>query len=242
MKKTLIMGSSIFTLFILWQIVYMVVNHPLLVPSIGSVFTALIGILTHLDSIEVIGFTLLRLFLSIALSGVLGISIGILAGLNQKLSLFIKPYVTILRTIPVISIVVILLIIFGYAYTPFIITFLMVFPIIFQSVHQGITHIDHELIDVYRLEEKHLFLAIRILYFPMVKNHIILGLLQSFGLGLKVLVMAEYLAQTRISIGNSIYLSKINLQYDHVFAWTLILILIATFLEFAIKKYEQKKQ
>ena len=100
----------------------------------------------------------------------------------------------------------------------------------------------NELIDVYKLEEKHLFLAIKILYFPMVKNHIILGLLQSFGLGLKVLVMAEYLAQTRVSIGNSIYLSKINLQYDHVFAWTLILILIATFLEYAIKKYEQKKQ
>jgi len=242
MKKTLIMASSIFTLFILWQIVYMAINHPLLVPSIGSVFDAFIRILTHLDSIQVIGFTLLRLFLSIALSGILGISIGILAGLNHKLSLFIRPYVTILRTIPVISIVVILLIIFGYTYTPFIITFLMVFPIIFQSVYQGITHIDHELIDVYKLEEKHLFLAIKILYFPMVKNHIILGLLQSFGLGLKVLVMAEYLAQTRVSIGNSIYLSKINLQYDHVFAWTLILILIATFLEYAIKKYEQKKQ
>jgi len=242
MKKTLMMASSIFILFILWQVIYMIVNHPLLVPSIGSVFGAFADILTHLDSLKVIGFTLFRLFLSIILSGILGISIGILAGLNQKLSFFIKPYVTILRTIPVISIVVILLIIFGYAYTPFIITFLMVFPIIFQSVHEGIIHIDHELIDVYRLEEKHLFLAIKILYFPIVKNHIILGLLQSFGLGLKVLVMAEYLSQTRISIGNAIYLSKINLQYDLVFAWTLILILIATLLEYAIKKYESAKK
>ncbi len=241
MKKTLIMASSIFILFILWQLIYMIVNHPLLVPSIGSVFNAFIQILTHLNSLKIIGFTLLRLFLSILLSGILGISIGIFAGINPKLSFFLKPYVTILRTIPVISIVVILLIIFGYAYTPFLITFLMVFPIIFTSVHEGITHIDHELIDVYRLEEKNFFLAIKILYFPMVKSHIILGLLQSFGLGLKVLVMAEYLAQTRTSIGNSIYLSKINLQYDSVFAWTVILILIATLLEYAIKKYELKK-
>jgi NitT/TauT family transport system permease protein len=117
----------------------------------------------------------------------------------------------------------------------------MVFPIIFQSVYEGITHIDRDLIDVYHLEEHHFVLGIKYLYFPMVRNNIVLALLQSFGLGLKVLVMAEFLAQSRDSIGNSIYLAKVTLNYDQVFAWTLILILIATALESAIKRYEKSK-
>jgi NitT/TauT family transport system permease protein len=65
--------------------------------------------------------------------------------------------------------------------------------------------------------------------------------LQSAGLGIKVLVMAEFLAQTRNSIGNQLYLAKVNLEYDRVFAWTILLIIIAVILEFLIEYYVRKR-
>ena len=150
-------------------------------------------------------------------------------------------YVTILRTIPVISIVVILLILFGYEYTPYLITFLMVFPIIYSGVLEGIRQLDQELIDVYRLEQHDWKIALKSIYFPMISKYIFLSFLQSFGLGIKVLVMAEYLSQSKQSIGNAIYLAKVNIEYDLVFAWTIILIFIAFSLEYLIQSYQKRK-
>lgn len=99
---------------------------------------------------------------------------------------------------------------------------------------------DTELLDVYRLEQHDWKLALRYIYFPMIKNYVLLSFLQSFGLGIKVLVMAEFLAQSKNSIGNSIYLAKVNIQYDLVFAWTIILIVISFVIEYMIHKYQSK--
>jgi len=142
--------------------------------------------------------------------------------------------------VPVISFVVIILIVFGFSSTPYIITFLMIFPLIYQAIHDGIKGIDFSLIDVYKLEDNHLLTGIRYCYLPLIKSHITTAFLQSAGLGIKVLVMAEYLAQTPNSIGRQIYFGRINLNYDFVFAWTILLIILAIIIESLIIKYQKR--
>ncbi len=241
MKKTFWISSSLFVLFIIWVLTYQAIDHPLIMPSPKSVIISLFQILTSVSSLGIIVTSIFRLFISIALSAALGIILGMLSGLNQKVSWIMKPYVTILRTIPVISIIVILLILFGYQITPFMITFLMVFPIVFQAAESGIKAINHDLIDVYNLEKHDFFISLRCLYFPMIQKYLLLSFLQSFGLGLKVLVMAEYLGQTRNSIGNALYLAKINLNYSEVFAWTILLIFISFIIEYIVRFYQVRK-
>lgn len=242
MKKTIWMTSSIFTLFLIWVIAYEAINHPIILPSPISVLNATFSIFTHQDTLYAILMTCIRLIVAISLSSVLGIALGILSGFKHQVATFLKPYVTILRTIPVISIVVILLILFGFDYTPYIITFLMVFPIIYSSVLEGIHQMDSELLDVYHLEEHDFKLGLKLVYFPMIKKYILLSFLQSFGLGIKVLVMAEFLSQTKHSIGNQIFLAKVNLTYDKVFAWTIILILLSVLLEYLIHRYQKRTE
>jgi len=149
--------------------------------------------------------------------------------------------VTLLRTVPVISIVVILLIVFGFSLTPYLITFLMIFPLIFQSISDGIENLDKELVDVFKLEDNDPIDAIRYCYLPLIGPQIKTAMLQAAGLGIKVLVMAEYLAQTKNSVGNALYLAKVNLNYDEVFAWTLFLILLAVVLEHFIRRFSNLK-
>ncbi|MBN2300176.1 MAG: ABC transporter permease subunit [Acholeplasmataceae bacterium] len=240
MKKTIWMTSAIFTMFIIWVIVYQAVNHPIILPSPYQVSLAFVHIFTHEATLVAILMTVIRLFVAIFLSAIIGISLGVLSGFKHQIAAFLKPYVTILRTIPVISIVVILLILFGFDYTPYIITFLMVFPIIYTGVLEGIRQMDSELLDVYHLEEHDWKLGLKLVYFPMIKKYILLSFLQSFGLGIKVLVMAEFLSQTKMSIGNQIYLAKINITYDAVFAWTIILILLSVFIEYGINRYQKQ--
>jgi NitT/TauT family transport system permease protein len=68
------------------------------------------------------------------------------------------------------------------------------------------------------------------------------GLIQSFGLGFKVLVMSEYLAQTKTSIGMMLYEGRIMMEYADVFAWTLIIIVIVFGMETLLGKFKVSSQ
>ncbi|MCK7486573.1 MAG: hypothetical protein MZU97_14405 [Bacillus subtilis] len=77
--------------------------------------------------------TALRLVVAMGVAAAVGLGTEIAAGLVPDVYRFLRPVVTVLRTVPVISIVVIVLIVFGFESTPYAITFLMVFPILFQA-------------------------------------------------------------------------------------------------------------
>ncbi len=230
---------SWFTLLLFWFILFYTVDHRLILPSPLDVLLALGSLAGEGSSFAIMGLSLIRLLVAVSVSAILGIVLGFFAGVHHHISQLMHPYLTLLRTIPIISIVVILMILLGYQVTPYVLTFLMVFPLIYQATEDGIKQIDKKLIDVYRLETHNLNMAFRYLYLPLIKPFIILALIQSFGLGLKVLVMAEYLSQTKHSIGQALYLAKTNLAYDEVFAWTLILILLSVFFEALINRYKK---
>lgn len=218
------------------MIAYYVVSNSLLLPSPIASLNAFFHLFITIDSLEAIFYSVLRLILAMVFAFITGFVLGIISGFHEKFALFMKPIVTIYRTVPVISIVVILLIIFGFSLTPYIITFLMIFPLIYQAVYGGIRSINSDMIDVYLLDDNRLLTGLRYCYIPFISDALKTALLQSAGLGIKVLVMAEFLSQTRNSIGNAMYLAKANLQYDKVFGWTILLILLAIAIEILIEK------
>jgi NitT/TauT family transport system permease protein len=241
MKKASITILSIFTIFIVWILLDLIVDNSLLLPRPQDVLQALGRIITDKDAIFAIFLSLIRLLISLIVAFIFGFGFGIISGLKSSFASYLNPIVTVLRTIPVISITVIVLIVLGFSLTPYLITFLMLFPLIYQGVFGAIKNIDQELIDVYRLEDNHIFTQITHCYIPLISTGIRTSLLQSLGLGIKVLVMAEYLAQTKNSIGNYLYLAKTNIEFANVFAWTLILIIIALIFEMLINHYKNVK-
>lgn len=238
MKKSGITILSIFFLFLVWIIAGVIVDNSLLLPKPNEVLTAFGNLFIQADNLSVILRTIFRLLMGVFIASVFGFLFGVIAGFKKRFATFLNPIVTVLRTIPVISITVILLIMFGFVWTPYIITFLMLFPLIYQGIYGAISNIDQELIDVYKLEDNHFVSGLFHCYLPLISKDIRTALLQSLGLGIKVLVMAEYLSQTRNSIGNELYLAKVNLNYDEVFAWTFLLIFIAVILEVIINHYK----
>jgi len=242
MKKTLWSFGSVFLIFIIWIVASVVIDNAILLPSPLATFKAFASLFTTQSGLLAMAMTFTRLIVAIAIATVLGIGLGVASGLNAQTSHFLRPIVTLLRTVPVISIVVILLILFGFAITPYLLTFMMIFPIIYQAIADGIENIDKELIDVFKLEDESVWDGIKYCYLPLIERQIRTSFLQAAGLGIKVLVMAEYLAQTRNSVGNALYLAKVNLEYDKVFAWTLLLIILAVVIESIIRRFNNLKQ
>lgn len=241
MKKALLLGSSVATIIFLWFLIYIIIGQPLIVPSIGSVFVALGRIVFSHDIITIL-FSLLRLFTGFIASALLGVALGFIAAKKQGFKIWLQPYVTLLRTIPVLAIVVILFIILGSNASVYVIVFLMIFPLFYQATLDGIQNINPELMDVLKLEQAHLKESIRYVYLPLIKDDLMVVIFQSLGLGVKVLVMAEYIMQVNNSIGMSLYIAKINLNYDQVYAWTILLVILTSVFELLVHIYKKKTQ
>jgi ABC-type nitrate/sulfonate/bicarbonate transport system permease component len=84
-------------------------------------------------------------------------------------------------------------------------------------------------------------LVIKDIYLPLTFPHILTSLLQSFGLGLKVLVMAEFISNASPSIGNEIIYYKNDLgEMSYVYAWSIILVLFVLIIDFIINILKKK--
>jgi NitT/TauT family transport system permease protein len=235
-KATIRFGIVVFGLFSVWLLASLWTDPTLIFPSPTQVSEDMVSLVTQRVSLLAILASLWRLALALSTSFILGSLIGFLAGFRQSIQSIASPIATIFRTIPVVSIIVIVLMFFGFRFAPYVITFLMLFPISYQAALEGVKRVDPELVDVYKLEDRHFGRMLLHCYVPLMAGYLRTATLQSAGMGVKVLVMAEYLAQTPNSIGNRLYLAKAMLEYDQVFAWTIVLIVIALLIEMAINR------
>ena len=221
----LVSSASIVLLFLVWQIYSVQVGNATLMPSVGDVFKRLIALLSDWDTYQILATSVLRLLLSLGVAVILGMTLGLLSGINHQLEAFMQPIVVSIRTLPVISIIIVLLILFGNSITLYLIVLLLLFPIIYQSIMDGVKQTDPLLLDVVRLDSDHSNLdVLRLVYVPLSIPHLRTALIDAVGLGFKVLIISEYIAQTKVSIGREIYISKVNLAFSDVFAWTLLLL------------------
>lgn len=240
MKDKAIKISSLLSILMIWYIIYLIVDHPLLMPSFLDVGKAFITMFSSNDVLIAFSHSLFRLIVSLALSSGLGIIFGFLSAKHEGVALWFKPYVTIIKTVPVISAIIILYVIFGFQIAPYVITFLMIFPLFYQATYQGIKQISKDMMDVYHLETDDWYLCLRWVYLPNIKDYLLLASYQSFGLGLKVLVTSEFITQTKTSIGKLLYDAKVYLNYDMVFAITIGLIGITLLVEWLAEKYKKQ--
>jgi len=236
MRKYLLGSLSVILIIIIWFIFSNVINNSFILPNPVLVFITLIRLLSEFSTYSIIGITLFRLVIAFIVSSILGIFFGLLAGNYAWLDEFFHPLVTTLRTLPVASIIIIMLILFGNQSSLYLITFLMIFPIIYEASKAGVINIPQELKNNIALETHQRLIIIVKIHLPLAFSYIKTALFQSIGLGFKVIVMAEFISQTTRGIGYELFKGTTVIQYELVFAWTIIIIIIVMLFEIMIKK------
>jgi NitT/TauT family transport system permease protein len=77
-------------------------------------------------------------------------------------------------------------------------------------------------------------------YLPIVTPQILSTLVATIGLGLKVMVMSEFIAQPNNTIGYVMLQEKNFLEMDYVFAWTIVLVVFVLLVEELLKIIKTK--
>ena len=201
-------------------------NDRLVFPPVTQILRAFFRLLRTPHTYKLIFTSLKHLLAAMAVSTVIGIVIGLAEGFSDFIRMLLKPLMVLLRSIPMIVLVVIIMVITRYDRVPLIGTSLILIPMISEAACEGCRSIDPELIDVYRMHSSFTPQVLFSVYFPMMAGYLKQAYINAVGSGVKLIVSMEYLVQTRDSLGKAIYGSAYFNEYQDIYAYALIMILL----------------
>jgi len=232
MLKKVLMKSGVSLFWVLlWALAAQWVNSPLVLPSpletLKGVFT-LAGTSNFYVSI---GITLARVFGGVFISVLLGMVLGLVGGLNELFYEIMNPFVTTIKSLPVVSVIILINLWIASGLVPLVVTFLICFPVTWTNVVQGVRSTDLKILEMAKLYNVSKARKIWDIYIPSVKPFGVAALMNAIGLGWKVTVTAEVLANALPSVGMNLYYSKIYLETDLLFSWTLVIVCCSFIIE-----------
>ena len=117
----------------------------------------------------------------------------------------------------------------------------VILPLIYEATINGFKSIDKNIADEVKMLSNVNFAVVKNIYLPLTLPHVFTSLLQSFGLGLKVLIMAEFIENAKHSIGYEIMLYKDHYNdMSYVYAWSIILIVFVLIVDYLVNIAHKK--
>lgn len=234
-EKSVYFIFGIALIFILWAFASYTSGSSVIVPSIREVFVALVSILQTKDFYTHFAFSLLRVFITFSIAIVLSTAIGIVSAIFRQLNFFLMPLISVIRTIPLLPLILLAIVWFTPNYVPIFVSLLMIFPIIYNSIITAIDEIDINLIEMAQSYTVSKMLQIRKLYIPSIAPYFLSACSMSMGITWKSVLAAEIISLPKYSIGFLLYTSHQYLETANTFAYCIIALLLNALFEILIK-------
>ena len=183
-----------------------------------------------------ISYSFFRVGSGYLISLLVGSSIGIAMGLNEKINKLVKPLISTLQTIPNISWILLAIIWFGLNSKIVIFTiFISILPIFVINTEEGVKNTDHKLLEMAHIYDLSFWNTLSKIYFPSVKPYLNSAAVITIERAWKIGAMAELLSLDS-GIGAGLYWARNNLETEYIFAWTLVLVFLGFFSSKLLKK------
>lgn len=201
-------------------------GEPLVFPGVGVILRAFFRLVRTPHTYLLILTSLSHVCIAMVISTVIGVTIGMVEGFFKSVHQLLKPLMILLRSIPMVVLVVIIMVLTKYSRVPYIAATLILVPLISEAAYEGCIHIDPELTDVYRVNSNFSLRILCTVYIPLMAGYLKQAYINAVGMGMKMIISAEYLVQTRNSLGKAIHTSGYFNEYEDIYAYALIMILL----------------
>ena len=216
---------------LIWQLASMAVGAEILLVSPMKVLVRLLEMCVTADFWQAIAFSLLRIASGFLLACTLSVLLAALAYRFSKVHEFLMPVMLAIKTIPVASFIILALIWFSSRNLAILISFLMVLPVVFTNVLQGIRSADRQLLEMAAVFKIPHGRRIRYVYIPQVMPFFRSACNVALGLCWKAGIAAEVIGIPRGSIGENLQQAKVYLDTPDLFAWTVVIVLVSVLFE-----------
>lgn len=221
-----------------WELTSLYIGQEILLVSPVSVLRRLAELATGagdpkaaLDFWASITSSFIRIIGGFLLASLSGTLLAALSGAFRPIRDLFAPAMSTIKAIPVASFIILVLIWVPSRNLAIVISFLMVLPVVYTNVLNGIASTDRKLLEMAQVFRVPLSRRIRYIYLSQVLPFLRSGLSLSLGLCWKAGIAAEVIGIPKGSIGEKLYEAKVYLQTADLFSWTLVIVLISVTFE-----------
>ncbi len=230
-SKTLKATAILFWLAI-WHIAAAAIGQRILLVSPIAVFVRFFELLGEAEVWHAAVFSTLRIGCGFLLSLFLAVILSSLASCRKWVRIALEPLVQAFKVVPVASIVIVVLIWVPSRNLSVIISFMMVFPVLYTNLLSAIDSTDRGMLEMSRVFRLSRYRKFRLVYLPQVYPYFLSSSSLALGLAWKSGVAAEVIGIPSGSMGDLLYEAKIFFATADVFAYTLLIVLLSVGFEF----------
>ncbi len=236
MRKSFITILSFALLLVSWQLISWLVAQPELVPGIFTLFRAISELLITPDFYLSVGTTVLRGVTGICISFLLALFSAILFSRHEWIYELCRPLFILMRSVPVVSFILLALIFLNPESIPLIIAFLTMYPLLTENLTKGINTLQSGYAVMARqFRIRRLNYLLQVIY-PQVKPFLFSGLATAMGFGWRAIIMGEVLAQCSLGIGSEMKQAQVFIAVPELLAWTIVAVLVSLMFDKLISK------
>lgn len=203
-----------------WWLCAASVGKELLLPSPAAAFHTLLVLIGTGDFWRSVLMSLGRISLGFLLGAGLGTLLGVATAAWDWCDLLLSPALRAVRTVPVVSFILLLYFWLPTGRVPVAVSALMALPVVWRSARQGIAEADPQLLELAGAYRLGLWRRATHIYLPAALPALCAGWETALGLAWKAGVAAEVLCQPKWAVGTGLQVAKTYLDAPALFAWT----------------------
>jgi len=226
LKDTLTFCLGIVLIGVVVQAAGALKGDALVFPGVDEIMRAFFRLITAEKTYALIWTTMKHLIASMAVSAVIGVTLGLGMGMLPFLRKLLQPMMILLRSLPMVILIVIIMVVADYAHVPVLASSIVLVPMIAEAACEGCVRIDKEFIDVYRMNANFNVRVLFQVYLPLMAGYLRQAWVNAAGMGVKLAVSTEYLVQTKNSLGKAVHTSGYFNEYQDIYAYALVMILL----------------
>jgi len=230
-RHKLLKALAVIVALLIWQVAAFLLNQSILLVSPVEVAIELAHQAVRADFWLTVWFSLRRIFLGFFLALAAGV---VLATFSYRFKVFkamVRPYISVVKSTPVASIIILVLIFMSSRNLSVFVSFLIVLPVIYANTLEGLSNTDRKLVEMADVFHAGVFKRIRYIYLPQLRPYLVSSCTAAIGMSWKAGTAAEVIGIPKGSIGERLYEAKIYLSSRELFAWTAVIILLSVVVE-----------
>lgn len=215
----------------IWQLASLYINKEILLVSPIKVMIRLAELCMTAIFWKSIIFSLIRIATGFLLAALTGSILAALSARFKWIGELLAPLMLAIKSIPVVSFIILALIWFSSKNLSVLISFMMVLPIIYTNTLSGINSLDRDMQEMAQVFEIPLSRRLRYIALPQIMPFFYSGCEVALGLSWKSGIAAEVIGIPRGSIGERLQQAKVYLDTPDLFAWTVVIVLLSFLFE-----------